>query len=202
MIELDVLPRREGPAVVAHDHEDAARRRPLTLAEALEAFATPPLDQVAIDCDLKLPGAERELADLLGELGLAERTMVSSQYFFSLEEVRRLLPELRRGWTYPKVSRDWTRHRWATPAVGAALMAMRRRLPALAARRLPQLGVEEIWVYHPLISARLVEAAQGVVVALIAWTVDDLPRMRTLAELGVDGICSNDPRLFAAFDPG
>jgi len=27
--------------------------------------------------------------------------------------------------------------------------------------------------------------------------VDELDQMRRLAELGVDGICSNDPRLFA-----
>jgi glycerophosphoryl diester phosphodiesterase len=31
---------------------------------------------------------------------------------------------------------------------------------------------------------------------LIAWTVDELPRMRALAALDVDGICTNDPRLF------
>ncbi len=34
-------------------------------------------------------------------------------------------------------------------------------------------------------------------VELIAWTVDDLAQMRDLARIGVDGICTNDPRLFS-----
>jgi glycerophosphoryl diester phosphodiesterase len=34
-------------------------------------------------------------------------------------------------------------------------------------------------------------------VELIAWTVDDLGKMRKLVDAGVSGLCSNDPRLFA-----
>src|SRR5439155_493462 len=33
---------------------------------------------------------------------------------------------------------------------------------------------------------------------LYVWTVDDLPRMRILEALGVTGVISNDPRLFAS----
>ena len=64
-------------------------------------------------------------------------------------------------------------------------------------RGAPELGVWAVWVYHPLITRRLVEAAHGVGVAVIAWTVDELERAQRLAALGVDGICSNDPRLLA-----
>ena len=78
----------------------------------------------------------------------------------------------------------------------AALAAMRTRLPGLAADKLPKFGVEAMWVYHPLISARLARICELAGVELIAWTVDDERRMRKLLDLGVDGICSNDPRLF------
>jgi glycerophosphoryl diester phosphodiesterase len=60
------------------------------------------------------------------------------------------------------------------------------------------MGVEAIWVYHPLVSRRLARITKLAKVELIAWTVDDLARMNKLIAAGVDGICSNDPRLFAA----
>jgi glycerophosphoryl diester phosphodiesterase len=75
---------------------------------------------------------------------------------------------------------------------------MRQRLPGLAAEKLPKVGVEALWVYHPLINARLARICKLAGVELIAWTVDDERRMRKLLDLGVDGICSNDPRLFAS----
>ena len=78
MIELDVLRGREGRLIVAHDPNDALRRRPLDLAEALDAFLDSPLDEVEIDCDLKLPGREAELAGALQGRGLLERSMVST----------------------------------------------------------------------------------------------------------------------------
>jgi glycerophosphoryl diester phosphodiesterase len=78
---------------------------------------------------------------------------------------------------------------------------MRRRAPSIAAKRLPELGVSAMWVYHPLVSDRLVAACRAADVLLIAWTVDDLARMRELVEHGVDGIVTNDPRLFAELEP-
>src|SRR5690242_634023 len=65
MVELDVLRAKEGKLVVAHDHHDALHRKPMELTEALDLFLAPPLDQVEIDCDLKLPGREAELAGAL-----------------------------------------------------------------------------------------------------------------------------------------
>jgi glycerophosphoryl diester phosphodiesterase len=184
------------PLVVAHDWEDAERRTPLKLTEALDAFLEPPLDRVEINLDVKLPGREEEMVEALRERGLMERAMISTMEMHTLGRVLELAPELRRGWTYPKVTNDWTRKRWAKLPMAAALIGMRARLPGLAAEKLPQFNVAAMWVYHPLISSRLARICDLAGVELIAWTVDDLPRMRRLLGMGVHGIVSNDPRLF------
>jgi glycerophosphoryl diester phosphodiesterase len=204
-VELDVLwlpdahlpLERRAPLVVAHDWHDAERRTPLKLTEALDAFLAPPLDAVEIDLDVKLPGREEELVEALRERDLVGRSMISTMEMHTLKRILELEPQLRRGWTYPKVTRDWASRRWARLPMMAALVGMRQRLPGLAAEKLPQFGVAAMWVYHPLVSARLARICRLAGVELIAWTVDDLSRMRKLVAAGVDGICSNDPRLFA-----
>ncbi len=178
VIELDVLwlqdahlpIEQRAPLVVAHDWADAARRTPLTLTEALDAFLEPPLDQVEIDLDVKLPGREEEIVAALRERDLVERAMVSTMELYSLGRILELEPKLRRGWTYPKVTKDWTSRRWAKAPMLAAMVGMRYRLPGQAAQQLPRMGVS---------------------------TVDDEDRMRELVAAGVTGICSNDPRLFS-----
>ena len=188
------------PLLCAHDWGDAARRRPHTLEEVLDAFTEPPLDRVEFDCDLKIAGREDEVVNAIRERGLLERAMTSTMELGSIRALRELEPELRVGWTYPRVTRPWDRKWWARPIVLAAGARMRRRLPAMAARRIPELGVSAIWVYHPLASAALARACRDAGAELIAWTVDDAARMRALRELGVDGICTNDPRLFAELE--
>jgi len=186
--------------VVAHDWHDAARRKPLALAEALDAFLQPPLDRVEIDLDVKLPGREEEIVAAVRERDLLGRAMISTMELSTLAKVAELEPGLRRGWTYPKVTKDWASTRWAKVPMLGALAWMRQRLPGLAARELPKLEVEAMWVYHPLVSRQLAKITDLAEVELIAWTVDDLSRMNKLVAAGVDGICSNDPRLFAALE--
>jgi glycerophosphoryl diester phosphodiesterase len=217
MIELDVLrPRADfdhrddwrraaagpvtepgGPLLIAHDWADAKRRQPMTLDEGLDAFTVAPLDRVRLDLDLKLAGREDEVVAALRERELVERTSISTMEIPSLVELRALEPSLAIGWTVPKITRDWSSVFWARPLVVAGLISLRHSIPRLVPRRAPKLGISSIWAYHPVITGGLVSACIEAGVQLIAWTVDELETMRRLAELGVDAICTNDPRLFA-----
>jgi glycerophosphoryl diester phosphodiesterase len=216
MIELDVLrPRADfdaaddwrradagpmaepsGPLLIAHDWGDARRRTPLTLDEGLDAFTRPPLERMRFDLDLKIAGREDEVVAALRERGLVGRAAVSTMEVGSLREIRRIEPELRSGWTVPRITRDWNSVVWAKPLVVAGLLSLRARLPSAVRRGAANLGVKSLWAYFPVITRRLVHACHESGLELIAWTVDDLELMRRMDGLGVDGICSNDPRLF------
>jgi glycerophosphoryl diester phosphodiesterase len=182
--------------VLAHDYEDAARRTPPTLEEGLDHFAEDAYADVELDVDLKGPGYEREVVEGIVERGLADRVLISSQYLESIERVGELAPGMRRGWSVPKVKRDYTRSVIAPVAYGLARV-MRRRLPAQAARLIEAGGAEAIMAHQLLVSGRLVEAVHGAGGQVYVWTVDDPKRIARLEALGVDGVITNDPRLFA-----
>jgi glycerophosphoryl diester phosphodiesterase len=189
--------RGTGPLLVAHDWADARRRSPLTMDEALDAFTRPPLDEVAIDLDIKIAGREDEIVAALRERDLLGRAMTSTMEVKSIHALGELEPELRRGWTLPKIGRDWTRSRLARPLVVAGIATMRARLPSVIRRHAPRLGVRSIWLYHAIASHGIAAAVHDAGAKLVCWTVDDAQRIEQLLGLGVDGICSNDPRLFA-----
>lgn len=186
-----------GPLLVAHDWGDAARREALTLDAVLDAFTRPPLARLRFDLDLKVAGREDEVVAALRARRLLERAMVSTMEVGSLAWLRDAAPELDRGWTLPKARRDWSSARLLRPLYLAGAAVLRARLPGTVRAGAPRLGAWAAWVYDPLITRRLVESAHGAGVAVVAWTVDDPTRIAALAALGVDGICSNDPRLLA-----
>jgi glycerophosphoryl diester phosphodiesterase len=52
-------------------------------------------------------------------------------------------------------------------------------------------------VHWRLVTPRLVRSVRNAGGELYVWTVDELPRLRQLEALGVTGVITNDPRLFA-----
>jgi glycerophosphoryl diester phosphodiesterase len=50
--------------------------------------------------------------------------------------------------------------------------------------------------HHILVSPRLAEAVHEAGGQLYVWTVDDEKKIAWLESIGVDGVITNDPRLF------
>jgi glycerophosphoryl diester phosphodiesterase len=206
MIEFDVLPeRRVQPGesvddlrlVLAHDFENAAGRAPLTLEEGLAHFASDAYAGVELDVDLKLPGYEHRVVRALAEHGLSQRALVSTMEPASLRVVRELAPELRLGWSVPRVRHDYLAHRMTKLPALAAIQVARRVLPGRAVRELRAGRIDAVMSHWALVTPRLVQRIVGAGGELYVWTVDDRKRIAALELLGVTGIITNDPRLFA-----
>jgi len=193
MIEFDVLRLRDGRIVLAHDYEDAAKREPMTLEEGLDHFAGDTYASVELDVDMKLPGYEREVVEGLVARGLADRALISSHYLDSLDLVPR---EIRRGWSVPRVKRDWTKSPFA-PAAYAVARVWRARLPGQAAALARAGRIDAVMAHWILATRALVERMRAAGGEVYVWTVDDPKRVERIAALGVDGLITNDPRLLA-----
>ena len=196
MIEFDVLPMRDGRLVLAHDYGDATSREPLTLQEGLDHFAGEAYEGVELDVDLKLPGYEREVVDGLLKRGLDSRALISSTYPESLEVVGDAVPGLRRGWSVPRAKRDYTKSLLTVIPAYGLLAWVRAGLPAQASRAIERGECEALMSHRLLVSRHLVDRIHSVGGQLYVWTVDDGREIERLEELGVDGVITNDPRLF------
>jgi glycerophosphoryl diester phosphodiesterase len=199
MIEFDVLPERSSNRLLlAHDYEDAAQRSPHTLEEGLAHLASDAFAGVELDVDLKLPGYELRVLEVLRVYGVLERAMISTQFRSSLELIRRTEPAIRLGWSVPKLRRDPFRSRATTIPAFAALWVVRAMLPARAAAAIRSRRCDALMAHWRLVTPRLVQSVRRAGGELYVWTVDELSRLRALEQLGVTGVITNDPRLFAA----
>jgi glycerophosphoryl diester phosphodiesterase len=194
MIEFDVL-AVDGRLLLAHDYGDAARRSPATLDEGLAHLAPTGVELLV---DLKLPGYELAVVDALAAHGLTDRALISTQYMESLDKIRASGSPVRLGWTVPKLRHDPFSSPWSLPLAYAGLTLARAILPGRAARAIRDRRCDVLTAHWRLATRRLVESIAAAGGELYVWTVDELPRLRALEALGVTGLITNDPRLFAA----
>ena len=199
MVEFDVLPEHRdgtGRLVLAHDYDVVDRGDALTLEEGLAHFAQDAWAGVELDVDMKLAGYERRVVDALRAHGLADRALISTMEEDSLAVVRLAGPEIRLGWSVPKIRRNpLDRRLTRIPALVLARYAQ-RILPGRAATAIRDARIDALMCHWALVSARLVRTIDDAGGELYVWTVDDAEKIAKLERLGVTGIITNDPRLF------
>jgi glycerophosphoryl diester phosphodiesterase len=133
----------------------------------------------------------------LREHGLIDRSLISSNWMRSLIVLRQLEPKLRLGWSVPRLRKDPTQA-WLTklPAYAGAAY-VRLKLPSAVKVHMAAGRCDALMVHWRLVSSRLVRAVNEAGGEIYVWTVDDGRRIGRLEKLGVTGVITNDPRLFA-----
>ena len=218
LVEFDVLDLPGGPLVLAHsDRLDevshglatgSVRGRSLaelrevapdlpTLDEALEFFVSE-APEVGLHVDLKLTTRLDELAAALRRRGLEGRTVVSSFHVPTLHRVARETSGVRIGFTYPEDRYGVSRRPVLAPVLRAGLVSLRAAAPRLLPRLIRRAGASALMLQHALVTRRSVAAAHALGAPVLAWTVDDHTDLERVLEAGVDGVITNDPRLFAS----
>jgi glycerophosphoryl diester phosphodiesterase len=201
MIEFDVLPvdhtrPGETPLKLAHDYTADVAGAP-TLEEGLAHLASSAFEGVELDVDLKTHGYEERVVRALREHGLIERTLISSNWMRSLVKIRALEPRLRLGWSVPRVKRDYTASVLTKLPAYIGVRYVRRRLPGVVRRHIEAGRCDALMAHWLFVTPSLVEAVRRAGGELYVWTVDELPLIGSLQTLGVTGVITNDPRLFA-----
>jgi glycerophosphoryl diester phosphodiesterase len=181
-LEFDVRAWR-GELVLAHTVLHARAGGNLRLRDALAHLRMPRFEGIGLHLDLKHPGCEAAVLHELRHAGLLERSLLCSQVPLVLDNLRELEPSARLGISVggrvARASRRWGDWR-------------RGVLAGLASHRW-----EALLAQHKLIDAGLVAGVGDRNARLYAWTVNDRPLIDALRRLGVDGVTTADPRLFA-----
>ena len=201
MIELDVLSENadgSGRLLVAHDFNDIGARTPLVFEQALEHLAGDAFAGVELDVDVMFPGYEPAVLEGLRAFDLIPRTLISGMFPDSLARIRAAEPSLRLGWSVPRVRRDYTTDLLTAIPALAMLTGYRATLPRRARTALKEGRFDAIMAHWRVVSRALVRAVADGGGELYVWTVDDPRMISKLTDMGVHGIITNDPRLFAA----
>ena len=215
LVEFDALALADGTLVVSHSDDlaelthgaadgrvgaqtldDLRRLAPdlPTIEEAFAFFAGAP--EPGLHVDLKSPGHEAPLLDALRRHGLVPRALVTSPLREPLRALRELEPALTLGLGYPNDRFGLSRRRILAPVTLGAALALRAALPRRIAGLLASAGVSVASLHYLVVTRAAVVQAHAAGAAVIAWTVNDRRTMGYLERAGVDGIVTDDPRLF------
>lgn len=203
MIEFDVLSEQRdgsGQLLLAHDYEAVHNGSPLTLEQGIAYLADEEFAGVQLDVDVKIPGYGPRVVAALRDAGLIERSLVSSMFPEDLDVMRALEPTLRVGWSVPRVRRDYTTDMLTAIPALAILTGYRALLPRRVRSALRAGRFDAIMAHWRLVTPALLRAVADGGGELYVWTVDDPAQIARLSGMGVDGIITNDPRLFGQRD--
>jgi glycerophosphoryl diester phosphodiesterase len=83
------------------------------------------------------------------------------------------------------------------PLVGRGLAAVRTVVPRLLPRLIRRAGVTALMLQHRLATRAAIARMRAMDVPVLVWTVDEPSELQRVVAAGVDGVITNDPRIFS-----
>jgi glycerophosphoryl diester phosphodiesterase len=186
LVEFDVSPG----LVLAHSPSEVPAE-PLDLDAALAFLAR---HDVGVHVDVKLPGYEREVVELVRRHELAERAVLSTALGSVARRLATLAPDVTRAIGYPRDRYGVSRHPWPGSLTAGGAAALRATMPVRIPLLLRRTRASALALHRTLCSAASIAAAHRAGAPVLAWTVNDPAEALRLAGLGVDAVVSDDPR--------
>ncbi|MEK6274863.1 MAG: glycerophosphodiester phosphodiesterase [Actinomycetota bacterium] len=194
MVELDVLGRPDRTLVLGHSHRELGAE-PVALEDVF-AFLAERSPETGLVADVKGGGFERELVDALRRHDLVGRAVASTYGLGTLRALRRLEPDLIRSRTYPPNRLRIGGRRTFLPVAGPLRMGVRWTLPFRIEAIVGEAEASAVTLDHRLVTRAVVERCHSLGVAVLTWTVNSRRALRKLDGFGVDGVITDDPRIF------
>jgi glycerophosphoryl diester phosphodiesterase len=190
-VELDVLRAEDGSLVLAHGLEVAPGAPSLDDGLALAGGLG-----LAVQVDVKDGGLEADVVEALRRHELLGRSFVSSSSLVVLAAFAALEPGLPRSFTYPEDRLGIAGSRLMRPAIRPGLAVLSALLPRRLPAWLRAAGASAATLNWTVVSPASVEVCHRAGAAVYVWTVNEAALAGTLAESDVDGIITDDPRIF------
>jgi glycerophosphoryl diester phosphodiesterase len=176
------------------------------LADLFELIRKSGNAKVGVDCETKVSPyqrqATRDPADFtrlaiaeIRKAGMAERTMVQSFDWSTLQQIQREAPEIRT--MYLANARSIAARRGGVAGSPWLVGFDPEQHGNSLVRAVQAAGGKILGVHHELVDRGMVEEGRKLGVAVIPWTVNDEATINRLLDLGVDGIISDRPDLVA-----
>jgi glycerophosphoryl diester phosphodiesterase len=180
--ELDVRKTADGQLIVVHGSVVGGLAVQSSTYEQLRklprGFEVPLLkdvlekfgQQAHLYIELKAPGFEREAVDLVRESGNPAKTLVLAFQPQTLTKVHELSPDLQLGFIYNRTQDEELRHNCPIDVL------------------IPQ---------FKLASRELIEEVRSEGLMVVPFTVNEVPEIKRLLQLGVDGVITDYPEKVA-----